>query len=277
MFKRKVLIGFVMVLALLALQVGAAYAAPASQSTTITGTVQSITQSTDSSGNTVFDVTITDSGGNTTTVTLSAADAVTLGLVTQNPDGTYTIKNTAVGSTITVPGTGGTTNPCSETENNFVAKALSMFFCSGSSTVLDNTVDGLHTEGFGYGEIAQACFMAEVLNSTCGDILNAKQSHDFSTLGLPTDVTVKNWGQLRKYAFSQEVKSLTNLGAIMSGRAQPPAVSSTPVPTAMSPMSPFMPGNGHGNGNGQGNGHGNGGGNGNGHGNGGGNGNGHQP
>ena len=46
MAKKKSLIGVLIVLALLALQVNAAYAAPASQGTTIDGTVQSITQPT---------------------------------------------------------------------------------------------------------------------------------------------------------------------------------------------------------------------------------------
>jgi len=263
--KKTILIGFVMVLALLIAQVGAASAAPASQATTINGTVQSITQSTDSSGNTIFIVTILDTSGNTQTVKLTAANAVTLGLVTES-GGVYTINN-VVGTTVSIPTSQVIANPCSEGESGIVAGALSMFFCQGGSTVLDNTVDALHSQGFGFGEIAQACFMAEALQTTCGDILNAKKSHDFSTLGLSTDV--KNWGQLKKYALTQEVKSLTNLGAIMSGRASAPtpAPGSTPVPTAIAPASPsFGNGHGNGNGNGNGNGHGNGNGNGNGHG-----------
>ena len=266
---KKSLIGIVMVLALLALQVQAAYAAPAAQATSVDGTVQSITQSTDSSGNVIFIVTVLDSSGNTQTVRISAATAVSLGLVTF--DGTtYTVSSTAVGSTVSIPSGDVIANPCDSTEGNVVAKALAAFFCQGGSTVLDDSVDALHSNGFGFGEIAQACFMAEVLNSTCGDILNAKKSHDFSTLGLPSDVTVSNWGQLKKYVLADELHSLTNLGAIMSGRATPP----TPVPSETPPPPGAAFPHGGGNGNGNGNGHGQGGGNGNGHGNGNGNGNG---
>ena len=259
MNKTKIVMGFIILTAVLALQVGAAYAAPASQTADITGTIQSITQSTDSSGNTIFIVTI-DVGGTTQTVKLSAADAVSLGLVTQNPDGTYTINN-VVGTTVTIPSGMIPVDPCSETEKGMVASALAAFFCQGGSTVVDNSISALHAEGFGFGEIAQACFMAEVLNSTCGDVLTAKQNHDYSTLGLPSDVN--NWGRLRKYALGQEVKSLTNLGAIMSGRASAPTVSSTPIPTPMWPFGSNGKGNGHGHGNGGQGGNGNG--NGNGH------------
>ena len=274
MAKKKSLIGIVMVLALLALQVNAAYAAPAAQTSTVDGTVQSITQSTDSSGNVIFIVTILDSSGNTQTVRISAQTAIDLKLVTF--DGTtYTVSPSAVGSSVSIPGTEVLPDPCSSTEGNIVAQALAAFFCANGSTVVDNSIAALHTEGFGFGEIAQACFMAEVLNSTCGDILNAKKSHDFSTLGLPTDVTVSNWGQLKKYALGQEIHSLTNLGAIMSGRATPPTPAPGPTPTATPGTALFPNGNGYGNGNGNGNGHGHGGGNG--HGNGNGNGHGNNP
>lgn len=259
MAKKKALIGFVMVLALLVLQVNAALAAPAAQGTSVSGTIQSVTPSTDSSGNTIFIVTILDSSGNTQTVQVSATDAETLGLVTPNGDGTYTINN-VVGTTITIPSNMIIPTPCTSSEGNLVARMLAAFFCANGSTVLDNSVDALHSEGFGFGEIAQSCFMAEVLQTTCGSILDAKKSHDFTTLGVPT--TVDNWGQLKKYVLAEEVHSLTNLGAIMSGRATPPTPVPTPTGTPMAPM--FL--NGNGNGNGHGNGHGGGNGNGNGHG-----------
>ncbi len=265
----------IMVLALLAMQVNAAYAAPAAQTTTVDGTVQSITQSTDASGNVIFIVTILDASNNTQTLKISAQTAINLGLVTF--DGTtYTISSTAVGTSVKIPTNEIIENPCASTEGNIVAQALAAFFCGGGSTVLDTTVEALHQEGFGFGEIAQSCFMAQVLNTTCSSILDAKKSHDFSTLGLPSDATVSNWGQLKKYVLAEEVHSLTNLGAIMSGRATPPApvlgITPTPTTEALYPSA---------NSNGNGNGHGQGGGNGNGHGNGGGNGNrngnGHKP
>jgi hypothetical protein len=250
---KRTVIGSFVVVALLVLQVGTVSAASGSQTATIDGTLQSITQSTDSTGHTTFEVTVLKADGSSQIVKLSAADAVSLGLVTANPDGTYIVNN-VTGQLVSIPTSMVIVDPCSETENGIVAAAISAFFCHAGSTVLDNTVDALHAEGFGFGEIAQSCFMAEVLQTTCGDILNAKKSHDFSTLGLPQ--TVSNWGQLKKYAMGQEVKSLTNLGAIMSGRATP---SASGQPTLGAPLGPgAAAGNGHGQGNGHGNGNGHG-------------------
>ncbi len=258
MTKNKSIIGIMLVLALLALPVGTAYAAPSAQGSTIDGTVQSVTQSSDSSGDTVFVVTVLDSSGNTQTVRLSAPNAVSLGLVTDNGDGTYAI-NDVVGSNISIPGSMVIADPCSATEGNMVAGLLARFFCQGGSTVLDNSVDTLHSEGFGFGEIAQSCFMAQVLQTTCGEILSAKKSHDFTMLGVPADVS--NWGQLKKYALGQEVKSLTNLGAIVSGRVGAPGVGPTPTAAPLGASNPNANG-----GNGSDHGHGQGGGNGHGHG-----------
>ncbi|HEX8990913.1 MAG TPA: hypothetical protein VF784_04475 [Anaerolineales bacterium] len=260
MTKYKTLIAFIMALALVALQIGVARAAPA-QATLPDGTIVSITQSTDSSNNTIFVVVVKDSTGTDHTVNLTPAEAEAAGLVTANSGGTFTI-NGAAGGTISGGKLVTQTNPCASTTTtgNPVATALTAFFCAlqGSSTVVDQSIESLHTQGFGFGEIAQACFMADVLKTTCSAILDAKQSHDFTSLdtalsGAGFSCTPTNWGQLKKCALDSEVKSLTNLGAIMSGRAGTPT------------------GGGQGNGNGSthGNGHGNG--NGNGHG------NGHQP
>ena len=255
MNKNKSLLVLMIVLALLALQVGAAYAAPA-QDPLPDGTIVSVTQTTDAGGATVFEVVVKDSTGTDQTVILTPAEAEAAGLVTANTDGTFTIKAVA-GNTIT----GGVlVTPCTSTEGNIVASAIAAFFCANGSTVLNDSVDALHTEGFGFGEITQACFMAEVLGSTCGEILDAKKNHDFTNLILPGDVSVSNWGQLKKVVLTQEVKSLTNLGAIMSGRATPPAMTETPAPPPTGPLSPDVNGKGKGNGKGNGGGNGNGGG-----------------
>jgi hypothetical protein len=83
----------------------------------------------------------------------------------------------------------------------------------------------------------------------------AKQNHDFSgldltALGLPEGTTIKNWGQLKKAVLAGYVKSVVNLGGIMSGRAEPGTL----------PTSGELHGNGkavgHGNGHGNGNGNG---------------------
>jgi hypothetical protein len=103
------------------------------------------------------------------------------------------------------------------------------------------TIEALHQAGYGYGLIAQSCFMAEALGSTCGDLLMAKTNHDFSALGLEG---VNNWGQLRKYVTEQILDDkLRNLGSIMSGRATPTTLTTTTTTTQTQ-----GPGNGHGHG-----------------------------
>lgn len=248
MTKKNILVGFIMIVALLTLQVGAAYAAPAAQTATVTGEVQSVTQSTDSNGNTIFEVTILDSNGNTQTVKVSVDTAVNvLGLVTDNGDGTFTVKPEAVGSTVTIDSAVilPEADPCAlpEGSDQPVGAALTRFFC-GELGIDYSTLQSLHTEGFGYGEIAQACFMAEALGggaATCGDILMAKQKGDYSGLNLPDGASVSNWGQLKKLVLADYTKSVVNLGGVMSGRAEP------------GPLQPAA--KGHDNGNGHGNGH----------------------
>ncbi len=258
-----------MIVALLALQTGAAFAAPAAQATSITGVVQSVAQSTDSSGNPIFDVTILETGGTTQTVKVSPQTAITLGLVTDN-NGTYTILDPIPPDmTVTINGADILTeaDPCTlpTDANQPVGAALTSFFCKNLG-IGYTELQKLHTDGFGYGEIAQACFMAEALGgtgTTCSDILMAKQTHDFSKLdlssiNLPDGTTISNWGQLRKWVLSGYAKNTVNLGGIMSGRTDP---------DALLPGEPMvkMHGNGHANGHGNGNGQGNGHGNGNGH------------
>ena len=270
--KKKILVGLVMIVALLALQAGAVYAAPAQQDGTITGTVQSVTEGTDSSGHVIFNVTILDANNTTQTAQVSAETAVNLGLVKDNGDGTYTVNQDAINSTpVAITSDMIFTDPCAlpEGSNQPVGAALTRFFC-GNLGIDYTTLESLHTEGFGYGEIAQACFMAEALGgdgTTCSDILMAKQNKDFSTLdfsalGLPDGTSVSNWGQLKKLVLGAYAKNTVNLGGIMSGRTDP---------DALLPGEPMVKVHGNGHANGHGNGHGNvndnenGNGNGNGH------------
>lgn len=149
-------------------------------------------------------------------------------------------------------GTQSTTIPSGTDANQPVAGALAAFFCQ-SLGVDYATIQQWHTEGFGYGVIAQALFMTQLLGgdaTLAQEILTAKQTHDFSGLTLPGGATPTNWGQLMKDVLGAGVRSMTNLGAIMSGRATPP----TPPATMAAPSN----GSGHGHGHGGGNGHGNG-------------------
>lgn len=262
MLNSKTLVGGVLALALVAMQVVTAQAAPLIQTGTISGTIQSVSTSTDSSGNTIVVVTLTDSTGATQTANLSVDSAVALGLVTQNPDGSITVNDVA-GQSVTIDAslilTGS--DPCAlaEGDSQPVAQALTSFFC-GPLGLDYSTIEGFHTDGFGYGEIAQACFAAEALSAegtsvSCGDILTAKQNNDISSLGLPG---VTNWGQLRKYILGEAVdKSLNNLGAIMSGRAQSASSdASTGITTDAGATHGKSGDHGKGGGNGKGHGHG---------------------
>lgn len=252
--KKNMLVGFIMIAALLALQVGTVAAAPAQhpalQDSTIAGTVQGVTQGTDSSGKVIFNVTILDANNNTQTVQVSADTAVQLGLVTANGDGTFTVSPTARGSEVTIDSSMIYSDPCvlPEGADQPVGAALTRFFC-GALGMDYTTLQGLHDEGFGYGVIAQACFMAEALGgdgAKCDDILKAKHSGDYSALDLPEGTSITNWGQLKKFVLDGYVKSVVNLGSIMSGRAEPGTLSTTATAHGNGK------GNGHGNGNGNG-------------------------
>jgi hypothetical protein len=80
-------------------------------------------------------------------------------------------------------------------------------------------IDGYHTDGFGFGLIAQALWMSKNINedaSLAGQILDAKKSGDYSAFAeyfedgtLPT-----NWGQFRKALLDKK----QNLGVVVSGQ-----------------------------------------------------------
>ena len=131
-------------------------------------------------------------------------------------------------------------------------------------------------DGFGFGVIAQALWMAQTLGGDMDlaeQILLAKKGEiEYSELDLGEDAPeVNNWGQFKKFVLGEEVKSLTNLGAIMSGRAIPestetPPTEEAPTEEATLTSSTTTTTTVLGNGNGQGGDHGKGKGKGNGHG-----------
>jgi hypothetical protein len=187
-----------------------------------------------------------------------------------------------VGQTIPVSTDAVRTDRCATPDGGLAVGAAFTGMFGGSEGVSYDTIMAWHeSPSGGFGVIAQALFMAQALESTdpalVVAITAAKQSKDFSAFqsdyGVPADVN--NWGRLKKYVMSEEVKSMTDLGAVMSGRATPlvaPLTSTTTITTTTTVTTDTgtKPGNGNGKAKGQ-----NGGGNGNGSGNnGGGNGNG---
>ena len=249
MFKSKLLASILMASLVVFAQFGTAYAASPAQTTTpaapITGTIQSITLQTDSStGNTIIVVTVLGSTNTTQTVNLSVDTAVSLGLVTIDSTTNQPVVNSAeIGQSVSIDPSQIIPGTTDEQPQNPVAGALAMFFG------VDNaTINGYHTDGYGYGLIAQALWMSEIMNgdaTLAGTILQAKTSGDYSAFTLPDGSTPTNWGQFRKAALMGQAKD--NLGAVMSGKGQLPS-SSTTTDHGNSNGS-HGNGNGHGNGN----------------------------
>jgi hypothetical protein len=214
MSKTKFITGVLLVLAVLFAQVGTAFAAPATQDATITGTVTSIVPETDASGVTTVLVSVVDSAGQTQTVRLTLDAAVTLGLVTV--DATTQAVTAVDPTTLTAPVSIAPTDiaPEAPVDVHPIAAILASFF--GMDPV---AVNNLHEEGFGFGVIAQALWMQKNLGDeavTTEMILQAKENKDFSTITLPDGTHPTNWGQFRKALLDKK----NNLGVIVSGHAE---------------------------------------------------------
>ena len=249
MFKTKLFASILLAVAILFAQVGAVFAAPAVQTTTpIIGTVQTITTEADTNGVTTVLVTLTDSQNATQTVRLSMDTAVTLGLVTLDPNGAPVVDSTKVGQTVEIdPSTViPDATPTEDEAKHPVAALLAAFFGTDYETVI-----GYHEDGFGFGVIAQALWMSKTLNGDAAmaeQILDAKRSRDYSSITLPDGSTPTNWVQFRKAVLGKGTKK--NLGQVMSGKADPSNDTT---------QEQLGNGNGHGHGKGNGKGKGRGG------------------
>jgi hypothetical protein len=214
MNKAKLLTGVLLVLAILFAQVGTVFAAPTAQDTTgVTGTVKSVVPETDAAGVTTVVVTLEDELDQAQTVRISLDDAVFLGLVTVDPvtqavtvvDLT-TLPPVIIDSTAIIPEVVEDVHP--------IAALLASFFGMEAGEV-----DALHEDGFGFGVIAQAMWMAKNLEgdaTTASLILQAKRDNDFSSFTLPDGSTASNWGQFKKAVLDKK----NNLGVIVSGHAE---------------------------------------------------------
>ena len=215
MLNTKLFASLLIVLAVLFGQVGIVAAAPPVQDTTpITGTVESITTETDSNGVTTVLVTLLDDQGATQTVRLSLETAVTLGLITLDPvTQEPLVDESQIGQTVEIEP--GTVIPEEEEDIHPIAAILASFFDEDPSVV-----NAYHEDGFGFGVIAQAMWIAEGLEgdaSTAGMILEAKETGDYSAFVLPDGSTPTNWGQFKKAALGKDKR---NLGIIVSGHAE---------------------------------------------------------
>lgn len=134
----------------------------------------------------------------------------------------------------------------SSTFGKIVSK-LGAFF--GSTLGVDfATLQTYQAEGYGYGVITQASWMAAMLGGdaeTLAQILAAKSSGDFSAFVLADGSTAANWGQLRKALLTDGKQ---NLGQIMSGKADP-VTTTTETTTTSTETTDTKKNNGNSNGN----------------------------
>jgi len=262
---KKLFTSIFLVLTLLAMTAGTAFAQDA---TSITGTVQTVEIITDATtGESVVVVKLLDeTTGTTQTVNITLEAAVTLGLVTtDSTTGESTVTEGAVGTTVEIdPTTVIPEEVTTEEAQHPVGSSLSNFF-SGLLGVDYEKIMSYHDEGVGFGVIAQALWLSKNLDGgtdTFIALMEAKQSGDYSAITLPDGSTPDNWGDVVR-----SHKKGENLGSIMSDKAKGNADTSETTTEDTTKTR----GNGNGNGN-NGNNNGNGGNN-NGNGNGNGNGN----
>lgn len=237
MFKTKLLTGALLIMAVLFAQVGSAFASPAAQDTSpVTGTVESIVVETDELGETTVVVTVLDELGGSQTVRISLDTAVALGLVAVNPvTGSVLVDDSQIGQPVEIDP--AAILPDEEQDQDEAVHPIAAIL--GSFFGLDPVVvDGYHEDGFGFGVITQALWMAQSLEGdiTAEMILEAKKNNDFSAIVLPDGSTPANWGQFKKALLDKK----NNLGQIVSGQAE------------NGESEEELNGNGNGNGNGYG-------------------------
>ena len=255
MFKAKSLAGILLVITVLFAQVGTAFAAPVVQDTTpITGTIVDLQEEVDENGVTsAVLVTVLDDLGATQTYRISVQTAVDLQLASVDPTtNEVTLDTSKVNQLIELDPTLVLPDEETPTEDvHPIAAILASFFGVDASVVNE-----YHEDGYGFGVIAQALWIAQGLNddvSTAGLILEAKTTGDYSAFTLPDGSTPTNWGQFKKAALGKDKK---NLGIIVSGHAETSdddTLNTQEHGNGNNKDKNKNKGNGHGNGNGNGN------------------------
>jgi len=236
MFKTKTLTGILLVLAVLFMQVGTVFAAPATQETSISGKIVDVEPSTaDAEGVTTYLVTVQDEvTGETQIVRVSQDTAATLGLLEKDPvtgelvldptTGEPIVDESQFGEFVTIASDQVILDEEPDEEPfNPVAGFLADYF-----GVTNATINDFHEDGFGFGVIAQALWIstddAGITDPVlAGDILTAKQEKSFDTFflnhpeydDLVGDNPPTNWGQFKKLLSDKH----ENLGSAVPGHA----------------------------------------------------------
>ena len=190
----KILVGFLLAVAMLATTVHGVFAAPEA----ITGTVQSVTLETNTNtAVTTVIITLLDNDV-AQTVRINIDSAIALGLVTLGGDGNPIINEEILGQLIEVDATIIITDE--QEKQHPVGDALATFF----SDIVDldyATIMAVHEEGTGFGVIAQALWLTRKLDGNAEiflTIIDAKKSKDFSAFVLEDGTIPTNWGQLKQ-------------------------------------------------------------------------------
>lgn len=238
MFKTKTLTGILLVLAVLFMQVGTVFAAPATQETSISGKIVDVQPSTaDAEGVTTYLVTVQDEvTGETQTVRVSQDTAAALGLLEKDPvtgelvldpmTGEPTVDESQFGESVTIASDQVILDEEPDEEPfNPVAGFLATYF-----GVTNATINQYHEDGYGFGVIAQALWISKNLTDSetgeadaelAGCILDAKKgivSYGDCGIDFGDDPVPTNWGQFKKAL--QDKKN--NLGVIVSGHGNNP-------------------------------------------------------
>lgn len=217
----RIFTAFVLAIVILVSQVGAVFATPALQQSTISGTVQALTCEIDPvTGTKTFFVTVEATDGTSQTAHVSQITAETLELITVNADGIADCSPEALELAIGLDVTILPADILQEEEPKHpVGDALATFF--DEITDYETIMTAHDEDGFGFGVIAQALWLLLKIDDaqfTLKMVLDAKQSGDFSDFDelFEADSTPENWGQFRKAVLDGAKKN--NLGVVMSDR-----------------------------------------------------------
>jgi len=244
---KKLLTIIIFAAALLTMTTGVALA---QDPTPITGTVESVVPQLDeTTGETIYIVTLTDEFGTTHVVNLSQTTAEGLGLITvDTTTGEVTINEVVDPITVNPEDVLPTDGEGEEEEPQHpVGAKLGEYF--GELLGIDyEIIMEQKEEGFGFGVIAQALWLTKQIDGdteTFTALLEAKKTGDYTDITLADGSTPNNWGDVVK-----SLKKGEKLGSVMSGKAETETDDTATLETQTT--------NGHSNGNSDNNGKGNG-------------------
>jgi hypothetical protein len=226
----KILVAFVLAIALLSTQVGVVIAAPVSEAAILIGKVTEVTLETDANtAVTTVLVKISDENGNSQSFRISQQTALDLGILIPDINGGIPVINPDVFE-LTIQIDPKTVISDNEADRHPVGDALATFF-SDTINIDYDTIMKAHEEGVGlckgstgFGVIAQALWLTQKLKEEfemdtselfCA-ILLAKETGNYGKFVLEDGSTPKNWGQFRKAVLDGDKKG--NLGIVMSDK-----------------------------------------------------------